>query len=314
MATNVKFGIEVECFMPKNAPSVAGFEEHGDGSLSSIPGWKSCEYVSRPESDIVRLVCGVQDIADKGGRADTSCGGHIHVSCDEMQDVSEMLRMASRIEKFMDNHRALLYQREAVGRDRCRYNNDKSITDRYRMVNIFRAYDRHGTFEFRFFSGSVDPQRWGDNLMLVNRIIRWAASDEGMPWIMSMWALRAWAGASNAFFTQPVYPAIKPIFPTNVPFSSDDDDEDEPWEADNRAHRANARRMRYRAVDLDPAIVAFWRAARPDPHGASYGRVRRIVATMQNPTFCMVGEHAVLSGKNSGMPWVIAAHGGTFIF
>lgn len=157
-----------------------------DGSLRD----GGAEFVSSPyrEDQIPVFISDLQWFRDVIQiTTDQSCGGHIHISWDELPLMRQgdrfglfynLLENMSKIEDAIFSYSGGKVRRNATYCKKIqKYTLDNlsmynlANADRYQSLNC-SSYFKHGTVEFRIFAGSSDPAMWGYNLNLAISIVR----------------------------------------------------------------------------------------------------------------------------------------------
>jgi hypothetical protein len=189
-ASETRFGVEIECFVPANTNLTVGSYHHGqqiewlpagwnaqsDSSLGAArPGYKAVEIVSPPicgEQGLVDLVAILDIIKSIGGYVLDSCGLHVHVDASRLQ-YGEVARIAD----WFTCHEKAFYAlngTHAIKRERSVYcqpsmawkfkgEPGKAIGhgDRYQSLNFTNLYLRpqaQHTLEVRVFSGTLEAE------------------------------------------------------------------------------------------------------------------------------------------------------------
>lgn len=165
------------------------------GQFDLLPGWKqvrdgSCgsELVSPPIIDmwsVREMLHRVEESGIKYTLEDT--GLHVHVQAidyddDMLANVAKFCRHFDRaIYSFMDKQRIHNSYCRPVGKSNQRLQQDitKGLTsmDRYRGCNI-AAFEKHGTIEFRYAEGTVNPDRIEALVELYTSIVDWCVAYE----------------------------------------------------------------------------------------------------------------------------------------
>lgn len=221
MIFNRKFGIEIECMLPRNvtmtslaaAITAAGVDCYNAGyshsrsnqwkivSDGSLSGGNGMELVSPPLFGATALtqiekVCRV--LNEQGATVNRSCGLHVHVDANNMS--APALRKLAAIyienENIIDSFMPM--SRRGSNNTFCgtltRTNMSSlsvarnaseianSIAHGNRYVKLnFAAFLRHGTVEFRHHSGTVDADKINKWLVACLRLVACAVKEADLP-------------------------------------------------------------------------------------------------------------------------------------
>lgn len=167
------FGVEVECINEiGERVEGEGFQIVSDGSLSS-GGEEHRSLILQGTRGLQIVEAHLHELREHEYRVDKSCGLHVHVdACDLKPD--DMINVLSFMRVF-DNVFFALCSKERKKSQYCgplQISRDEIRSYRQRKEGIFpffglsrykgfnvQAYFEHGSFEFRYHQGTIDPQR-----------------------------------------------------------------------------------------------------------------------------------------------------------
>lgn len=206
-ASQIKFGIEIECYLPiANAIAAGGYHDglqinlaprgwnaQRDGSLLAPQGYQAVEIVSPPvagEDGLAQIWYMVETINELGGIVNPSCGLHVHVDANSL---SGFQVLAVR-EAFVKYERAFygLSGRMAGWRwvntySKSSYRSDPR--DRYQGCNITnytnptpkRMREGARTIEFRVWAGTLNPDEIVTAVYMAVALVADVARTENVP-------------------------------------------------------------------------------------------------------------------------------------
>lgn len=199
------FGVEIEFFIPNqrvtalknfvtgelrgsnqsythlHSGAYNGWSLHRDGSLISSSGKnEGLELVSPPFCfknaeegfESIRLV--MERLRSLGAFVNRKCGFHIHLGGKRIRelDYAQLLQLERFwVETAQDKFITLLPAHRKSNRY-CRKNTyNIGGGDRYKMLNVIPAHQRHSTVEFRLFQGTLNPDRAKDEIERVKKFM-----------------------------------------------------------------------------------------------------------------------------------------------
>jgi hypothetical protein len=183
-ASQIKFGVEIECYLPSGVEVEVGGYHHGlqinwapagwngqqDGSLHAPAGYKAVEIVSPAlagEDGLIEVYYMADSIKQLGGIVDGSCGLHVHVDANTLTD-EQVKAIRAEFIRFEKTFYSLSGERS-----RSRYNHNcyckpssmcPNIMDRYQGINLLNYLDpsplrrrqNRRTVEIRCFAGTLE--------------------------------------------------------------------------------------------------------------------------------------------------------------
>lgn len=180
LAKDRKFGIEIECFVPRNTRGFQtgayhrglqisecpnGWNGQRDCSLSTPTGYRAIEVVSPPMAGLEglgQIYYVVELLQSAGAIVNNSCGLHIHVEGKDAYNEHKIDNVVRDFQSF-ENLLFSLCGRHTVRRmnnsycSHSRHWTGDRLSDRYRSLNLVNmGYGRKQTFEFRLFAADLD--------------------------------------------------------------------------------------------------------------------------------------------------------------
>lgn len=186
-ASQIKFGVEIECYLPSGVQcevggyhnglqinwAPAGWNGQADGSLGTAPrGYKAVEIVSPPlagEDGLIEVYYMVDTIKTLGGIVNGNCGLHIHVDANTLDD-----SQVKAIRSEFIRHETVFYGLSGEGASRRYCHNSycvpssrqPEIMARYQGLNVqnyfqpspLRARTGRKTIELRCFAGTLEVE------------------------------------------------------------------------------------------------------------------------------------------------------------
>ena len=182
-ANEIKFGIEIECYIPRSVSVPAGGYHHGlaiswapagwnaqsDCSIHCPAGYKPVEIVSPPmagENGLAQIYYMVEMINELGGMVNDSCGLHVHVDANSMTE-AEVLA----VRKAFIQYELAFYG--LSGRLACyrltgfysKSSEHCQVGERYQGINLLnwlnpsplRRRQNARTIEIRAWAGTLNP-------------------------------------------------------------------------------------------------------------------------------------------------------------
>lgn len=178
-ASEVRFGIEVECFVPTTvdiqvggyhrglqiAEVPQGWNGQSDGSIHAPAGYRPVEVVSpvlAGEAGLVQVFYVLDWLRERGAQVNRSCGLHVHVDATDLSrsDIRRIMQVFLRHEKALFSINGS--QAEA------RWDNQfckrsarwlDPLADRYQSLNLSNVgRQSKNTVEFRLYAGTLDPE------------------------------------------------------------------------------------------------------------------------------------------------------------
>ncbi len=193
-ANQIKFGVEVETYVNRNALAVGGYYSNGaavdylpqgwgakrDGSLTAhAPAGKmGCEFVSpvlEGEAGLLEAYNAVKEINARGARVNRACGVHVTITfpADNAAALSRLILLVAHYEKGLFATTGTKYRegsqwckkitRHGDGEKTSAKKADKAKkaaqVDRYHALNLTHMAAGKNRVEFRLFSGSTNADK-----------------------------------------------------------------------------------------------------------------------------------------------------------
>ena len=194
---NRRFGVELEGFGIDHNTIDSGLCAAFEGGSQRMGGWWVCEdgsiegdYSFEVKSPPIAGEAGLVDVSTvckmltgMGGEVNSSCGLHIHHEARDITDDRRrrVFHLYGRSEKQLD--RLMPWGRRENRNGFCRtmvspsYGSYWERGDRGYKLNLF-SHERHGTVEFRHHSGTLNPKKVNNWIVLTQKILQRAFSDE----------------------------------------------------------------------------------------------------------------------------------------
>lgn len=190
-ASQMTFGIEIECFLPvavmdregitvggyhagRNIPGLpSGWQAQSDGSLHTRSrGMRAVEITSPVlcgEAGIQQVIDVVTKLREWGCRTNATCGLHVHVGADLDRNVAalrNLVCLAARFERALfavtgtkrrehGTYAAPMSQAYERVQNATSLNDFRPVAQKYRSLNLSPLWSGKRTVEFRVFQGTT---------------------------------------------------------------------------------------------------------------------------------------------------------------
>ena len=185
-ASDVKFGVEVECYLPTGTIEALGGYHHGlqvawlpngwngqsDSSLSHCPdGYRAAEIVSpilSGEEGLAQVWFTLEAIKELNGVVNNTCGLHVHVdgrtlTSRNVKDIKAAFVTYEKAFYGLSGTEAARRFGSTYCRNSSQWGTDETNdrADRYRSLNLtnWHNLDRKKTVEVRVWAGTLEAER-----------------------------------------------------------------------------------------------------------------------------------------------------------